>query len=373
LEQGRAADALAFYRQAVDMAEVSLGSESPALALLLHELGTVFRQAGDLGRAEEQLRRALGLFEQTLGPEHPEQLATLSDLADLISQRGEPGQAQPLYQRLVSILRATRPPGDADTVAALGQLALSLDQQQRASEAESIYEIALEEGSRGEDSIELATVLNNLATFRYRQGQAMEAEPLFRRAAALRARLLGERHWLVAVSHADLAKVVSEVGDRAEALRLADRALDALEPYCGGLSAQAPGESRSLQELCSSTRALRERLTAPAREPEPQPVGLLEEGAPGPVFRAQLMSQENLEQAQAELARLEELFRDLLAGRSGRIESVDLGIQGRWHRLQFGDFARREGAETLCRQLRTRGWRECWVVEADAAGAPERR
>lgn len=371
---GRPQDALPFYTQALDMAQVSLGVETPALGFLLHELGGVYRAAGESGRAEQHFERALGILEGALGAQHQDLLPALADLALLRAERGEAARAQRHYERLVALLRLHRPPGNVDIVAALGHLALSLDRQGSRDEAEAFYRQAMDEsrGRASADSLELATVLNNLAALQSQGSRYAEAEPLYRRAGELRTRLLGPRHWLVAVSHSDLARVIERLGRVNEALDLATRAAAVLAPYCQGLGAEAEGETRSAQELCLNTEELRARLKgdtplAPGAEPSPQSVSVRSGGT---VFRSQVLSREDPDLAQASLRRLRSRFGDLLHDVTAHVETIDLGDQGIWYRLQFGDFPGHSGALQLCQQLLGRGWNDCWVTEVAGAATP---
>ena len=374
VDAGRARDALPFYRQALDMAEVHLDASSPALGLLLHELGSVYRSAGEMESAERQIERALSVLGDALGALHVELLPTVADLAALKAQRGASAEAQTLYQRLVALLRLHRPRGDKEIVAALGQLALSLDRLGQTDDAESFYRQALEEidGSPSANSIEAATVLNNLGALYVLQSRYTEAEALHRRAAELRRQLLGPSHWLVAFSLSDLAHVVEQLGRDAEALDLATRAAVVLAPYCQGLSAGTSGGTRNAQEVCLETEQLRRRLKgestdAPAQEPAPQTVNMRPGGT---VYRAQVLSREDPDLARAAMRQLRDRYDDLLRNVPAHIETIDLGEKGIWYRLQFGDFAGRSGARDLCQKLLDRGWNDCWVSEAGAAPSP---
>ncbi|PWG74298.1 hypothetical protein DF186_18620, partial [Enterococcus hirae] len=78
-ESGRPSEALPFYDQALDMARVQLDPMSPALGLLLHELGTVLRDAARTERAEAEMTRALEVLDAALGDTSPDVLPVLVD------------------------------------------------------------------------------------------------------------------------------------------------------------------------------------------------------------------------------------------------------------------------------------------------------
>ncbi|MEM1182870.1 MAG: tetratricopeptide repeat protein, partial [Acidobacteriota bacterium] len=358
--------------QALDMSQVALDQDEPALGFLLHELGSVYRDAGDPARAEQQVHNALTILDAALGPQDADLLPSLADLASMLSARRADAEAQRYFERLVALLRLHRPPGDADIIAALGHLGLSHDRQGRPQEAMGFYRQAVSEseGHPSASSLEIATVLNNLALLLSLNGQDADAESLYRRAVELRTERLSPRHWLVAVSVSDLARTVARLGRTDEALDLATRAAAVLAPYCQGLSAQAEGESRSAQELCLGTEELRARLKGvdakpTAAEPSPQSVAVRPGGV---VYRAQVVSREDPDLAEAEKRRMQQRFGDLLDGVPAHIETIDLGASGIWYRLQFGDFSGHSGALRLCQQLLDRGWNDCWVAEVGGQG-----
>lgn len=81
------------------------------------------------------------------------------------------------------------------------------------------------EKAAGLDSFEIAPVLNNLAALDQRQGRYADAEPLYRRALAIRARALGPDHPDVATSTSNLAYFLFVSGRTADALPLAEKTL----------------------------------------------------------------------------------------------------------------------------------------------------
>ena len=69
----------------------------------------------------------------------------------------------------------------------------------RYEEAEGLFVEALKEVEQfGETDTRLAIVLNNLANLYHNQKKYGQAEPLYRRALAIREELLGPSHLLVA-------------------------------------------------------------------------------------------------------------------------------------------------------------------------------
>jgi hypothetical protein len=87
----------------------------------------------------------------------------------------------------------------------LRQQADDLMHQGRYGESEPLYRraFAIVERSRGADSIEVATIVNQLALVYREQGRYGEAEPLLKRSLAIRERVLGPQHLRAASGGAD--------------------------------------------------------------------------------------------------------------------------------------------------------------------------
>ncbi len=392
---GRAREALPFFEQTLDMAEAQLDHDSVPLAFLLHELALVYRDAGRPDRAEMELRRSLGILDQVLGTGHLQALPVVAELADLLAEQERYADSEALYRRALALLTQAQQAGaagpdlnaEAEVVATLGHLALLADIQGRDGEAENLYRRSIELAEQhGHHSPELAAALNNLASIHHRRNELDTAEPLYRRALELRRNLLGDRHWVVAVSLSDLALLEFRRGNYDPAQRLADQAAALLEPYCGALNAEAEGVRRSARELCRDTKTLQQRLAKAAENtdpspdssralvPEPQPESVQvssrqvsgkqgqSSGRTG-VFRVQLAARQDADLAQQELADFQQRFPQLLGTLEGRLETVDLGAKGIWHRLQFGTFDARQKARDLCEALLQQGLADCWVAE----------
>ena len=84
--------------------------------------------------------------------------------------------------------------------------------------------IEIAERTYGPDHPNVATSLNNLASFYQDQGQYAEAEPLFKRSLAIREKALGPDHPSVAVSLKKLAVLYRATKREKEAEKLEQRA-----------------------------------------------------------------------------------------------------------------------------------------------------
>jgi tetratricopeptide (TPR) repeat protein len=117
----------------------------------------------------------------------------------------------------------------------LNKRAIELYNVGRYSDAEPLYKraLAVREQALGPDHPDVAVSLNNLAELYRAQGHYADAEPLHKRALAIREKALGPDHPGVAVSLNNLALLYQAQGRYADAERLHRRALTIREKALG--------------------------------------------------------------------------------------------------------------------------------------------
>lgn len=191
----------------------------------------------DLGRYEEArsfCQRALALYEQSQGKEHSVTIAAANFLAELSRLCGKNQEAEALFLRVIAF-----------------------------------YE-RLGKGA------EIASPLFSLANLYRTQRQFARAEPLFRRALAVREQVLGAEHFHTAGSLRGLALLCTECQRYTEAERLYRRALTIYEQTLGpehphiAVTLMHLGQLHVVQQryheaevLYQRSLALQERLYAP--------------------------------------------------------------------------------------------------------------
>ncbi len=219
------ADVLAEGSRLIDQ----LDAAPRAQAEIHRTLGDAYRTLGLHEEAESHLWAALRTLEQ-LGAKDPVVMVeTLNSLCEFLELRGELAREDSLLYRAMSFEDRL---GDSwDLIAhTKNLLARCLMRQGRAVEAEPLYReaLAIRESALGDTSETVAATRNDLAAFLWEQGRYAEAEPLYRKAIATYRQLYGEQHTDLATMIGNLGLLLTSVGQ----LRAAESALlEALEMH----------------------------------------------------------------------------------------------------------------------------------------------
>lgn len=181
-EQGCYQVAIDLAQRAIALDEKVLGPEHPATAAALDLLAELYRDNGAYEKAEPLYRRSLGIYEKTLGRRHPSTATVLNNLALLYEGTGAYAKAERLFERAVAIDEMAVDPEHLDT-------AIVID-----SNRPLLYE-------------DEATAINNMAEMYRKTGAYAKAEPLYKRAIAIREKVLGPKHPDTAKSRKGLAEL----------------------------------------------------------------------------------------------------------------------------------------------------------------------
>jgi tetratricopeptide (TPR) repeat protein len=230
------------YEQALRERQKQYGAYHPKVARSSSDLGLYLRKLGDR-RAPVFLRQALEIDERAYGENHSVVAEDLENLASV----SPPAEAMTLHSRAA---RSTDPKIAARNLARLAAL------QQAAGDREAAlasYRQALskEEAGSGSDHPRVAAHLNDIALL----VDPKDAEPLLRRALAIRQKSLGGEHPESAVTMSNLANVLLAGGKLIEAERLQRQALRVLE---NALGTAHPRVATSASNLADVLRAKRD-------------------------------------------------------------------------------------------------------------------
>ncbi len=133
---GRFEQAEAQYREGLRLARES-GVAEASQATLLHNLGTLLMERGDLEQAEKLLNECLEQRTQALGEDHSRTLTTMNSLALLQRRLGRFVQAIALEEAVIEVSTRVLGPSNPRTLASLHNLAGMYREDGRIQDAES--------------------------------------------------------------------------------------------------------------------------------------------------------------------------------------------------------------------------------------------
>jgi tetratricopeptide (TPR) repeat protein len=216
----------------------ALSGDMSLLALLV--VGVARYDAGAYDEAIDRFTKALD--QQHSSKSESEEADVKFYLGKSLYQKGKYSEAVGRLQEVVS-----KRDGAPDVLDWLGW---ALWRAARYAEAEPLYKraLAVREKALGPEHPDTAQSLNNLALLYYSQGRYAEAEPLCKRALAVREKALGPEHPDTARSLNNLANLYGKQGRYAEAEPLYKRALAIREKALGP---EHPETAQSLNNLAS--------------------------------------------------------------------------------------------------------------------------
>ena len=151
-------------------------------------------EEGQYADAIPLAERSLAIREKALGPDHPDVATALNNLAELYESQGRYAEAEPLYKRSLAIREKALGPDHPDVGHVPQQPGRAVPEPRAATPRPSrstSASLAIREKALGPDHPDVATSLNNLAALYQSQGRYAEAEPLYKRALAIRRRRSG--------------------------------------------------------------------------------------------------------------------------------------------------------------------------------------
>ena len=207
--QGRYADAEPLFKRALAIREKALGPDHPDVARRSTTWLCSTKTRAAMPTPSRSTSARWRSERKALGPDHPDVATSLNNLAVLYHNQGRYADAEPLYKRslaiqrkrLVPIIPMSRPRsttwlGSTAPKAATPMPNRSTSARWRSARKRSVPIIPMSRFS-----------LNNLAALYDDQGRYADAEPLYKRALAIREKALGPDHPDVATSLNNLAEL----------------------------------------------------------------------------------------------------------------------------------------------------------------------
>jgi tetratricopeptide (TPR) repeat protein len=136
IEHGEYDQAEGVLLEALPRAEI-FGEADKRLALVLHDLGEVYRRQNQLTKAEPYYWRALPIWAKSVGAEHPEMARSLTGLARLYQAKQEYQKAEPLVKQALKIRKQAFGMNDPHIVTSLDDYIVLLKLMDREEEAKT--------------------------------------------------------------------------------------------------------------------------------------------------------------------------------------------------------------------------------------------
>ena len=223
-QRGELEEAEASYRQAVALRSALHGTEAPSaeVASSLHGLGTVLYSAARFDEALEVFKDAAAGRRAVLGADHPLTLSTVGNIAGTQSELGQIAEARATYLEVLEARRRSLGPTHPDVATALHQLAMQDWREGNWDGAERFWIEAMEirRSVYGPDHPQVAGLTNNLAAVARERGDLGETEALLRESLRIYRAAYGARHPDVAQGVHNLAATVADLGRYSEAEQL---------------------------------------------------------------------------------------------------------------------------------------------------------
>jgi tetratricopeptide (TPR) repeat protein len=243
---GRAAEAEAAARKALEIGERVAGPDDIRLSHPLHVLGNVLHASGRSQEAAPPLARALALKKEKLGPEHPLVATTLATYSAVLFRTGDLSGAEATGSEAVRILEAAHGGDHVYLVGALNNLA-QIRAANGSGDAEPLYRRALtiSEHRLGPKHPDHAKVQANFAAYYLSIGRLRSAETMYRAAAATLRAGGGESHPAYRLVQEGLADVYARMGRvaQSESLRRDSRSARPVPQIPAGFAADRTADA----------------------------------------------------------------------------------------------------------------------------------
>ncbi|MBX9579171.1 MAG: CHAT domain-containing protein [Gemmataceae bacterium] len=263
-------DALAMRRR------LSRGADHRDVAVSLGALANVYMSLGRLAAAEPLLKDALAMWQRLQPGGGPAAAALLGGLGSLYLQLGRLAAAERPLADSLAMWRRLHDNGDHPSVAgALSNLANLRHEQGKYATAERLYVDAIEMMTRlgNTESKFLGAALNGLGRLYVERGRPDTAEPLLREAVAIEQRLHpGEDHLDRARNLGNLACALQAQGKTAEAERHFRDAMD-MQVRLATAYAEVGAEGHALT-LAAAFPLSRDAFVSAARTNRSAPAGV---------------------------------------------------------------------------------------------------
>jgi serine/threonine protein kinase/TolA-binding protein len=217
-------------KEAMALCERIGAQRTPTYATLLTNRGRVEFASGDVSRSRQSFEQALALNRQVRGPNDQEIAVVLLDLSLVFMWMDDIPSVERVTRQAVDIFRLTANDLHPDRVLAETRLGEALLMQNHINEAGVMFESTLEKQRIlfGNNSRQVAEVLDSLSQIRRAQGQLAESEQFAAEALSSAVNAMGAEHAYTPYFRTSYASVLMRRAKYTEAERELRHSLDTL-------------------------------------------------------------------------------------------------------------------------------------------------
>ena len=260
--EGRAADAEAYFKQAISAFEKSGDLSRASEADALHNLAIFFGRQRRYSEETEAALRSLSLLTGEPTQDKSRVFDALNTLGGAYNAQGRYKDAEPLLSRAFAIAHENFKSSDPRLSQVTANLAVIYKAEARIFEAIFGFTLALEEAeiALGPQDVWVGMIANRLAVTYLEQGKTAEAELLFKRAVAIGENSSDEESLFLSAALFNLSALYTRQLRYKEAEALLNRSLTIR------LSAYGPSHP-AVAEVQSALQAVRSALQQPSELP----------------------------------------------------------------------------------------------------------
>ena len=202
----------------------------------LNNMGQVLRSKGEYSEAESNFREALALAEKAYQSAGPVVAECLHNLSVALFEKGDYISAEPLIVKALEMRKQSLGEEHLDTALTMNNLAtLIYTVKKDYAGAEDLFKrsLAIRQKLQGDDHPDLAILYNNIGELLSRRGDYKAAEPLILKARAIREKAFGPDHTETAMSYESIAWLHYSKREYDKSAQLLQRVLDIREKAFG--------------------------------------------------------------------------------------------------------------------------------------------
>jgi len=224
------AAAAPLYEQVIDAYKKRGIDGSPEAGNAYNMVGIVYVKMKELIKAEQSFQASLQIKRKKYKQNVASIAIVLSNLGELYRQQRKWKEAEELHKQAISDKENELGPEHPDLVTSLNNLAIVYRETNRLDEALPLLERARDIGKKAivdnpDERVNYATALHNLAEWYALKKQFDKAEALYKEALQLRRTALGNEHPHVAETLMNYANMLASMGRGEESLPMYDEAI----------------------------------------------------------------------------------------------------------------------------------------------------